>query len=123
LASPGGRTSTPIYRAIEGNDEYHSCCSESGEGWISFHWAVVNQEEDFFGLFKTLSQAFNPLICNYHMKRNLISFGFNSPQLAAVKSVPSTFRYLVVCREVVHFCVVGIFFIFQQESAIFFRHI
>jgi hypothetical protein len=35
--------------------------------------------------------------------RNLISLGFNSPQLAAVKSVQSTFRYLVACREVVHF--------------------
>ncbi len=33
----------------------------------------------------------------------LISIGFNSPQLAAVKSVQSTFRYLVACREVVHF--------------------
>jgi hypothetical protein len=29
-------------------------------------------------------------------------FGFNSPQLAAVKSVQSIFRYLAACREVVH---------------------
>jgi len=47
---------------------------------------------------------------HYKLKRKLcnqkgitlISFGFNSPQLAAVKSVQSTFRYLVACREAVH---------------------
>ena len=41
--------------------------------------------------------------------RNLISLGFNSPQLAAVKSVQSTFRYLAACREVVHLPITQIF--------------
>jgi hypothetical protein len=39
---------------------------------------------------------------NRFVQSILYLLGFNSPQLAAIKSVQSTFRYLVACREAVY---------------------
>ena len=34
LVPPGKHTPKPVYRAIERDYGYHSCCAEPGEGWI-----------------------------------------------------------------------------------------
>ena len=41
LALLGGRTPKLVCRAVERDDEYHSCCAEPSEGWISCCLSVV----------------------------------------------------------------------------------